>query len=132
MKTISDHPALRGLPAVWLRVNCPCPRCGDPRSGQRLAAITDVPADVAVDEVTVTDATVRVTFGPDGHQADFDPRWLAQYGPFGTATPDDRTEAAKRLWTAGDISADLPSGRWPQPPPRVPARPPVGRLRPAA
>lgn len=114
MKMISDHPALRGLPAVWLRVNCPCPRCRDPRSGQRLATITDVPADVAVDEVAVIDGTVRVTFGPDGHRADFDPRWLAQYGPFGTATPDDRTEAAKRLWTAGDISADRPSGRWPR------------------
>jgi gamma-butyrobetaine dioxygenase len=115
MKTISDHPALRGLPAVWLRVNCPCPRCRDPRSGQRLTAITDVPADVAIDEVAVSGDTVTVTFGPDGHQAGFGTQWLAQYGPFGSAdAPDDRSEAAKRLWTAGDISADRPSGRWPR------------------
>jgi gamma-butyrobetaine dioxygenase len=115
MKTTRDHPALRGLAAVWLRVNCPCARCRDPRSGQRLAAITDVPADVAVDEVSVSGDIVEVIFGPDGHRASFDRRWLAEYGPFGgSAAPDGRTEAAKRLWTAGDISADLPRGHWPK------------------
>ena len=51
--------------------------------------------------------------GPTG-TGRFDPRWLAQYGAVGTATPDDRTEAAKRLWTAGDISAGPAAGRWPR------------------
>jgi gamma-butyrobetaine dioxygenase len=54
MQTFRDHPALRGLHPVWLRANCPCARCRDPRSGQRLVPITDIPADVAVDEVTVS------------------------------------------------------------------------------
>src|SRR5215470_17476300 len=44
----TGHPALRGLPAIWLRANCPCAACRDPGSGQRLAAITDLPADVTV------------------------------------------------------------------------------------
>jgi gamma-butyrobetaine dioxygenase len=117
MQTFRDHPALRGLHPVWLRANCPCARCQDPRSGQRLVAITDIPADVAVDEVAVTQDTVQITFGPDGHRAAFDCRWLAQYGQFGSAgssSSDDRSEAAKRLWAAGDISADLPEGGWPR------------------
>lgn len=117
MQTFRDHPALRGLHPVWLRANCPCPRCQDAHSGQRLVAITDIPADVAVDEVTVTGDAVEITFGPDGHRATFDCRWLAQYGQFGSAgasASDDRSEAAKRLWAAGDIAADLPEGHWPR------------------
>jgi gamma-butyrobetaine dioxygenase len=117
MQTFRDHPALRGLHPVWLRANCPCARCQDPHSGQRLVAITDIPADVAVDEVTASADSVEITFGPDGHRATFDCRWLAQYGQFGSAgasSSDDRSEAAKRLWAAGDIAADLPEGHWPR------------------
>src|SRR2546430_16490168 len=44
----AGHTALRGLPAVWLRANCPCADCRDPGSGQRLVAVTDLPADVTV------------------------------------------------------------------------------------
>jgi gamma-butyrobetaine dioxygenase len=71
---------LRGLPAVWLRANCPCGACRDPGSGQRLVTITGVPADVTVAEVRVAGTVVEVVFGPDGHRAVFDPHWLARYG----------------------------------------------------
>jgi len=84
----TGHPALRGLPAVWLRANCPCAGCLDPGSGQRRAAITDLPADVTVAEVLASDAGVEVIFGPDGHRAVFAAGWLARYGgPGGEAGP---------------------------------------------
>ena len=67
----TGHPALRGLPAVWLRANCPCPGCQDPGSGQRLVAVTDLPADVTVAGVLASDGTVEVIFGPDGPRAVF-------------------------------------------------------------
>jgi gamma-butyrobetaine dioxygenase len=117
----TGHPALRGLPAVWLRANCPCGSCRDPRSGQRLVTITSLPADVTVTGVRVSGAAVEVVFGPDGHRAVFDPRWLARYGDqageAGTAPggPDDgRTEDAKRLWAAADLGGELPRGWWPR------------------
>jgi hypothetical protein len=44
----------RGMPAAWLRDNCPCALCRDPVSGQRLLHITDIPADIAVAEVTAS------------------------------------------------------------------------------
>ncbi|HEY7359693.1 MAG TPA: gamma-butyrobetaine hydroxylase-like domain-containing protein, partial [Streptosporangiaceae bacterium] len=59
----TGHPALRGLPAVWLRANCPCADCLDPGSGQRRTAITDLPADVAVAEVVASGTAVEVIFG---------------------------------------------------------------------
>jgi len=119
----TGHPALRGLPAVWLRANCPCPGCQDPGSGQRLAAITGLPADVTVARVLASDAAVEVIFGPDGHRAVFAADWLARYGdPGGEAgtgpgpgpPDDDRTEDAKRLWAAADLGGGIPQGWWPR------------------
>ncbi len=119
----TGHPALRGLPAVWLRANCPCGDCRDPGSGQRLVTITDLPATVTVTEVRASDTAVEVVFGPDGHRAVFAAAWLAQYGDqagedgaeqHGTAHDDDRTEDAKRLWAAADLGGELPQGWWPR------------------
>ena len=119
----TGHPALRGLPAVWLRANCPCAGCQDPGSGQRLAAITGLPADVTVARVLASDAAVEVIFGPDGHRAVFATDWLARYGdPGGEAgrgpgpgpPDDDRTEDAKRLWAAADLGGGIPQGWWPR------------------
>ncbi|MFE9635575.1 hypothetical protein [Streptomyces sp. NPDC006463] len=35
-------------PAFWLRDNCPRGACHDPRNGQELFQITDLPEDLAV------------------------------------------------------------------------------------
>ena len=112
----TGHPALHGLPAVWLRANCPCASCQDPASGQRLITITGLPAEVTVTGVAVSDATVEVVFGPDSHRAVFRAGWLASYGaPGGPGEPgDDRTEDAKRLWAGADLGGGLPQGWWPR------------------
>jgi gamma-butyrobetaine dioxygenase len=99
MPSQATRPPLVGMPAVWLRDNCPCPHCRDPVSGQRLLHITDIPADIAVAEVVASGGTVSVLFHPDGHQAVFDRDWLARHGP--------RTEDAKRLWSAADLGGVL-------------------------
>ena len=118
MKTLHDHPALHGLPAIWLRDNCPCRECRDSHSGQRLLSITDLPAEVAVDAVTVSGDAVEIVFSPDGHRSVFDVGWLAQFGTLratrASGAPDDRTEATKWLWTAAGIAGDLPEGSWPR------------------
>lgn len=75
-------------PAVWLRDNCPCSECRDPRNGQKLFGITDLPPDLSVTEVDGT----TVTFS-DGHVSRFDPAFLD-----GEPSTDDRCEDAKQLW----------------------------------
>jgi gamma-butyrobetaine dioxygenase len=123
---------LFGLPAIWLRVNCPCPRCRDPRTDERLVTITDLPQDVWVTAARRADDRVEVEFGPDKHRAVFDVGWLRQFaaeshdvaaggerygdgsagvGAFGGE--DERTEDAKRLWSGDDIAAAFPRGSWP-------------------
>jgi gamma-butyrobetaine dioxygenase len=110
--------ALFGLPAIWLRVNCPCSRCRDPRTGERLVTITDLPQEVWVTTARQAGDRVEVEFGPDGHRGVFDVGWLGQFtgeghdvGAFGGE--DQRTEDAKKLWSADDIAPAFPAGSWP-------------------
>ena len=127
MPSQATRPPLAGMPAIWLRDNCPCPLCRDPVSGQRLLHITDIPADIAIAEVVPSAGTVSVVFHPDGHRAVFDRDWLARHGdlarhndlaqggePAQDEPLDPRTEDAKRLWSAADLGGQPPRGSWPR------------------
>src|SRR5215470_13969080 len=70
---------LFGLPAIWLRVNCPCAKCLDSRTGERLVGITDVPEDTSVTTARRVGDRVEVVFGPDAHGSAFDVGWLRQF-----------------------------------------------------
>ncbi|MFF2039785.1 phosphonate degradation HD-domain oxygenase [Kitasatospora sp. NPDC058170] len=90
----------------WLRDNCPCAECRDPRSGQKLFQITDLPDDLAVAARTGSAEHLEVLWS-DGHRSRYPRAWLAQ-----DAEGDGRTEADKRLWTAADFAGGLPTARW--------------------
>ncbi len=99
------HPALGGLPAVWLRDNCPCRSCRDPGTGQRLVAVGELPAGVTVTAVTETGGGLEVVFGPDSHRATFDRGWLAEYaGPAGCYADLDGLTSALAVAGRGDGS----------------------------
>jgi gamma-butyrobetaine dioxygenase len=123
---------LFGLPAIWLRLNCPCVKCRDPRTGERLVSITDVPEDTSVTTARQVGDRVEVVFGPDAHGSAFDVGWLRRFaiddiqaggsgGRSGSGGPaadafsgeDERTEDAKRLWSAAEIARAFPQGSWP-------------------
>lgn len=105
------------LPPAWLRDNCPCPECRDPRSGQKLFQITDLPHGLAVGEVVEPaaggEAPVEVRWVPDGHRSSFPVTWLDAHRPADSAlTGDRRTETGKELWTAADLTGRVPEARW--------------------
>jgi gamma-butyrobetaine dioxygenase len=105
------------LSASWLRASCPCPACLDPGSGQRLASITDQPADVRLGEVIEDAESFSVTFEPDGHRAVVAKSWLARAlgpAPHEPMAPAGRVEDAKRLWVAADFPAGPPTFSWDQ------------------
>ena len=120
---------LFGLPAIWLRVNCSCAECLDPRTGERLVSITDIPEDTLVTTARLVGDRVEVVFGPDAHRTAFDVGWLRQFamdddqaagrsgdggpGAEGPGAEDERTEDAKRLWSADEIARAFPQGSWP-------------------
>ena len=132
MPSAGQPSPLFGLPAIWLRDNCPCRQCRDPATGERLVDITDLAPDVSVMAARQSGDRIEVVFGPDGHQATFDARWLGGFGttaagapggrPAPGATPtaglgpggdDSRTEDAKKLWAVTDIVSAFPQGSWP-------------------
>ena len=100
-------PETLGFPAVWLRLNCPCPDCRDPVTGQRLVTITDIPNGLVAAVTAQDDTEIVVTFGPDGHRAGFRRDWLAAQALAARdgAAPDPRTEDGKVLWRAADLAA---------------------------
>ncbi len=76
--------------AIWLRDNAQDATSRDPRNGQRLFAITELPPHVALADAGLDGAgRVALRFAPDGHETAFDPAWLAAHGHGPRrATPD--------------------------------------------
>ncbi|MFD7027044.1 TauD/TfdA family dioxygenase [Streptomyces sp. NPDC059917] len=106
-------------PALWLRDNCPCTHCRDPRSGQKLFQITDLPADLAVGSAReartpLGEAAHEIVWAPDGHRSLYPLAWLDAHapGPAADRPGDGRTEADKELWAAADLRDRLPEADW--------------------
>lgn len=99
------------FPAVWLRDNCHCAACRDPRNGQKLFGIADVPVDVGVVDVRVSADTITVTFAPDGHRSAFSRAWLDAHAA--QQAGDGRSERDKRLWSATDLDVRRHRYAWP-------------------
>lgn len=106
-------PSVEELPLTWLRDNCPCPRCRDPRNGQKLFQITDLPTDLALGAVRPAADGVEVDWAPDGHRSVYSTRWLTAHRPGTGGDPGDRRgENGKTLWTAADLNGRLPEAGW--------------------
>ncbi|MFB7473767.1 phosphonate degradation HD-domain oxygenase [Kitasatospora sp. NPDC056184] len=95
------------LSPYWLRDNCPCAECRDPRNGQKLFQITDLPEDLAIAARAELEGHLEVLWS-DGHRSRYPSGWLAQ-----EADGDGRTEADKRLWEAADFAGGIPRTPWP-------------------
>ncbi|MFI6445263.1 TauD/TfdA family dioxygenase [Kitasatospora sp. NPDC050543] len=94
------------FPTYWLRDNCPCTDCRDPRNGQKLFQITDLPADLAITAQHEQNGHLEVLWS-DGHRSRYELARLAE-----PAAGDGRTEADKRLWEAADFTAGIPEADW--------------------
>ncbi|MEY9944132.1 phosphonate degradation HD-domain oxygenase [Kitasatospora sp. GAS1066B] len=98
--------ATASLSPYWLRDNCGCPDCRDPRNGQKYFQITDLPAELSIAAATELNGRLEVLWN-DGHRSRYPLDW------FTTEVEDDRrTEAGKRLWQAADFAAGIPEARW--------------------
>ncbi|MEV7773206.1 TauD/TfdA family dioxygenase [Kitasatospora sp. NPDC086791] len=94
------------LPPYWLRDNCPCAECRDPRNGQKLFQVDDLPEDLTIAASAEVGGLLEVLWS-DGHRSRYEPEWLdaADEG-------DGRTEAGKRLWVAADFARGIPEAAW--------------------
>lgn len=65
---------------LWLRDNCYCPVCGDPKHGEKRFRIVDVPLDIEPLLVSWDSGNeLEIIWKPDSHKSIYDARWLRQH-----------------------------------------------------
>lgn len=94
------------LSPYWLRDNCPCAHCRDPRTGQKLFQITDLPDDLAISHQHRADGHLAVQWS-DGHHSRYPLAWLDA-----PHQDDHRSEQGKHLWQSADFAAGIPEAPW--------------------
>ena len=107
--TEPGQPDLR-FHAVWLRDNSPDPGTRDPRNGQRLITLADIPDDLRLSAVRVDSGGVTCTFAPEGKTVTFDTGWLRAHAydrPW-DCTPGRLPDGAE-AWDAG-LNHAVPTG----------------------
>jgi gamma-butyrobetaine hydroxylase len=98
------------FPYLWLRDNCACERCRDPRNGQRLFDTLDLPAEPRPLRALLAEGEVALRWAPDEHDSRYSVGWLAAHDLAPAARAGRRP--TPRLWGAA-IADDLPQADWP-------------------
>lgn len=99
--------------AVWLRDNAPDPETRNPRNGQRLITVLDIPADTRIETAEVTGTgDLALRFAPEGKAVAYSAAFLAGHAY-------DRAPEARRGWVGPEIErwgaglqARLPKADW--------------------
>jgi gamma-butyrobetaine dioxygenase len=98
------------FPHLWLRDNCRCPKCRDPRNGQRLFDTLDLPAEPRPAITRLEGSALVIAWQDEAHESRYAGEWLAGHD----LSPEARARrrAAPRYWGA-EIANDLPQADWP-------------------
>jgi gamma-butyrobetaine dioxygenase len=99
------------FPFIWLRDNCTCSLCRDPRSGQRLFDALDLPAEPRPVRVTAQGDGVTIRWSGEDHESRYAGAWLAAHDP----SPEARARRRRHSihWGA-EIANSLPQADWPR------------------
>jgi gamma-butyrobetaine dioxygenase len=100
-----------GFPHIWLRDNCRCGKCRDPRNGQRLFDALDLPAEPKPREARLENEAVVVRWAGEDHESRYPAGWLEAHDL--SADARARRRVAHRHWGA-EIANDLPQADWPR------------------
>ncbi len=95
---------------VWLRDNAQDAATRDPRNGQRLITLADVPADCSMSSARQDGDTIKVTFAADGKVVSFCPDWLRAHAyDVSRDTTPGRLPEGTQAWDSA-LSDHMPSG----------------------
>jgi len=84
---------------LWLRDNCPCPRCVYPVTREQIVEIVDIPEDLQASEVTLTDDGNLAILWQDGHASAYDAGWLRAHAYDEASLAErERLKPKKKLW----------------------------------
>ncbi|NET08459.1 MAG: DUF971 domain-containing protein, partial [Symploca sp. SIO2B6] len=91
---------------IWLRDNCYCSECGDPRHGEKHFHVINVPEDIKPLSVDWdNDQGLKIIWSPDGHRSVYEPQWLRLHC-YSTTERENRLHTPI-LWDR-EIATNLP------------------------
>lgn len=93
--------------AIWLRDNARDDATRDPRNGQRLITMAELPDAVTLTDATVTDDTLRCTFAPDGKAVSYPLTWLRAHR-YDRSVQPSRLPEGTQSWDA-TLGAQVPA-----------------------
>ena len=96
---------------IWLRDNCRCAKCRDPRNGQRLFDALDLPPAPCPAEAKLESDELVIRWAGEDHESRYAAEWLKAHDLSPAARAKRRI--AQRYWGA-EIANDLPQADWPQ------------------
>lgn len=82
--------------AIWLRDNAWDTETRAPGNGQRLIALRDIPKSTTIEQATLDEDNVVLTFSPEGKSASYDLAWLLE-------NAYDGRQKSNTGWTGADI-----------------------------
>ena len=103
--TLSLGSAVATFPPLWLRDNCPCELCRDPKSNQKFFQLAEIPIDIAIEDAHEAGDSITVTFSPDGHRSVFSQTWLVAQKSAAPMRP-------RELWRSGDLDETTARAEW--------------------
>lgn len=105
----ADAPDLR-FHAIWLRDNALDPATRDPRNGQRLITLADIPEGTRLTSAEISGGLLTCSFAPEGKTAAFPTRWLLAHAyDTGHDSRRGRLPDHAESWDAG-LSGQEPAG----------------------
>lgn len=91
---------------IWLRDNCYCSECGDPRHGEKHFHVINVPENIEPLSVDWdNDQGLKIIWSPDGHTSIYDSKWLRLHCY--SATEREHRVHSPILWDR-EIATNLP------------------------
>ena len=67
------------FPFIWLRDNCRCAKCRDPRNGQRLFDTLDLPAEPKPAEARLDGDALTIRWAGEDHDSRYTGAWLSAH-----------------------------------------------------
>ena len=93
LETTWDDDRISSYHFLWLRDNCPCPRCVHPGTREQMFEVVDAPDDLAAESVSLDAAGTLNVHWSDGHRSVYEAGWLRFHAYDATS----RSERADRL-----------------------------------
>lgn len=104
--------SVQRYPYVWLRDNCRCTECYDPKPKWRLGALINTldPDIEPVSESLIDSGKTFEVKWPEQHTSRFSIEWLAKM-KFSESHPDpiDASRHPKKLWGAAELQDNVPT-----------------------